>query len=135
MSSAVSTLDIKYDEISSELGSGGSVRDVRGIVHFSLPASENELRSEGGLCIAISSSCGFSSTISLSGNGGLSSGRELVKRINISLQIALIASSSTTALHRVFSPRLFAIISSSSSVYCTHCNVVAVRLYVGLREQ
>ena len=134
MSSAVRTLDMRYDDMSADVGKGGSVKDVRGIVHCSLPASEKELRSDGGLCI-ISSSCGFSSTTSRSGSGGLKSGREFVNRIKISLQAALIASNNTTTLHLVFSPLLFAIISNSNSVYCTTCSVVAVCRYVELLRQ
>lgn len=121
--------------MSSELGSGGRVNDVRGIVHFSEPACEISDASDGEYSVSSSSVGGFSSSNSLSGSGGFTKGLEFVNRIRINRQIAFTASKMITTLHLAFSPLRFAIISRSNSVYWTHDKVMAVFLYVGLLWQ
>lgn len=115
MSSAVNTLESRYDEMSAEDGSVGSDRPVRGIVHC--VSSDFSEGGDSSPLWALS----FSSNVlgsTRSGSGGLRSGLEFVKRSRSNLQMALMHSRSTTTRQRIFSPRLFAAISDSNSVYC-----------------
>lgn len=62
--------------------------------------------------------------------GGLTSGRELVSRSRINLQIALKLSRKTTTRQRDFSPPLLrATISHNSSEYCAIFSKVAILEY------
>ena len=132
MSSAVSTLESRYDEMSWESGRLGIDKPVLGIVQFSASTD----RSLGGVSMP-SADASLSSNVlgstSLCGSGGDSSGREFVNRNSNNLHTALIISSNTITRHRIFSPFLFAAISHNSSVYWIICRTSASLLYVGDR--
>lgn len=83
------------------------------------------------------SSFGFSSVVSAgamssrSGSGGVITGREFVRRSRIILRSALQDSKKTTQRHLERSPpRLRAVISQRSSVYCTTLRTVATFSYI-----
>lgn len=128
----------------SASGSSGSVKPVRGIVHgvawlAALPPpvlSCSSASTTGSIDIPFQSAVRSASpggggsggaTSSRVGDGGVTSGLELVRRMSSSRHTALKLSRRTTTRHRALSPpsRRRATISQSSSVYWTTLSTIA----------